>query len=92
MYRDGAYTDYDIEDIMKENNNVNLDPLRKKNSLRYDEPAIRSYKKLTRKYIEIVFSVISSYLPKWIHAVTLKDFLLKVCLFVFAYTFDKAFL
>jgi hypothetical protein len=31
-------------------------------------------------------------LPKWIHAVTLKGFLLKVCLFVFAYTLDKAFI
>jgi hypothetical protein len=92
VYGDGAYTDYDTEDAMKETDNVNLDPLRKKNSLRYDEPAIRSYKKLTRKYIETVFSVISSYLPKWIHAVTLKGFLLKVCLFVFAYTLDKAFL
>ena len=92
VYGDGAYTDYDIEDIMKETDNVNLDPFRKKNSLRYDEPAIRSYKKLTRKYIETVFSVISSYLPKWIHAVTLKGFLLKVCLFVFAYTLEKAFL
>jgi len=47
---------------------------------------------ISTEYIETVFSVISSYLPKWIHAVTLKGFLPKVCLFVFAYTLDKAFL
>ncbi len=92
VYGDSAYTDYDTEDTMKETDNVSLDPLRKKNSLRYDELGIHSYKKLTRKYIETVFSVISSYLPKWIHAVTLKGFLLKICLFIFAYTLEKAFL
>jgi hypothetical protein len=92
VYGDGAYTDYDTEDAMEELDCVNLDPLRKKNSLRCDEPSIHYYKKLTRKYIESVFSAISYYLPKWIHAVTLKGFLLKICLFVFAYTLDKAFL
>jgi len=92
VYGDSAYTDYNIEDAMKELDCVNLDPLRKKNSLRCDEPCIHDYKKLTRKYIESVFSAISYYLPKWIHAVTLKGFLLKICLFVFAYTIEKAFL
>lgn len=92
VYGDSAYTDYNIEDAMKELDCVNLDPLRKKNSLRCDEPCIHYYKKVTRKYIESLFSAISYYLPKWIHAVTLKGFLLKICLFVFAYTLDKAFL
>lgn len=92
IYADTAYTDYDTEDALKELDNVNLDPMRKSNSMRYDEPPMRYYKKLTRKYIETVFSLISSQLPKWIHAVTFKGFLLKVSLFIFAFTLDKAFL
>ena len=91
IYGDTAYTDYGIEDTMKELDDISLDPIRKKNSKRYDDPLVRSYKKLIRKRIETIFSQISSLFPKWIHAVTLRGFLLKVALFVFAFTMDKAF-
>jgi len=92
IYADSAYIDYDIEDIMNDIDNISLEPIRKRNSKRYDEPVVRAYKKLTRKLIETVFSSISYLFPKWIHAVTLDGFLLKVKLFIFAFTLDKAFL
>ena len=92
VYADGAYTDYTIEDALQELDSVNLDPLRKKNSKRYDEPLVRSYKKMIRKRIETAFSLISSLFPKWIHAVTLRGFLIKISLFIFASTLDRAFL
>lgn len=92
VYADSAYTDYSIEDALDDCDGINLDPIRKKNSLRYDEPSIHLYKKLARKLIETVFSQIVSWFPKWIHAVTLKGFLLKVSLFILAFTIDKAFL
>lgn len=92
IYADSAYIDYDIEDILKEIDNISLQPIRKKNSERYDEPVVRHYKKLTRKLIETIFSSISYLFPKWIHAVTLDGFLLKVRLFILAFTLDKVFL
>ena len=92
IYGDTAYTDYGVEDAMKELDEISLDPIRKKNSKRYDDPLVHSYKKLIRKRIETIFSQISSFFPKWIHAVTLRGFLLKVALFVVAFAIDKAFL
>ena len=70
IYPDSAYTDYSIEDDLKEIDNLILSPLRKKNSKRYDEPPIMWYKKYIRKRIETVFSEISKMFLKSIHAVT----------------------
>lgn len=92
VYGDKAYTDYTVEDALKTFDNVNFDPIRKKNSTRYDEPLVRQYKKMIRKRIETTFSLISSFFPKWIHAVTLRGFLIKISLFIFAFTLDRAFL
>lgn len=92
IYADSAYIDYDLEDTLKEAKNINLMPLRKKNSKRHDELIVHNHKRLTRKYIETIFSCISYLLPKWIHAVKLSGFLLKVKLFIFSFTLYKAFL
>lgn len=92
LFADSAYTDYMVEDVLAEREHVELAPMRKKNSLRWDEPPIRDYKQMTRHYVETVFSQIETFLPRHIHAVTMKGFLLKVLLFVFAFLFDKVFL
>lgn len=89
VYADSAYTDYDVEDALIEMDAIHLDPNRKKNSKRYDQPPMRYYKKLMRVRIETTFSQISAFFPKWIHAVTLNGFLLKVALFIFAFTVDR---
>lgn len=91
IYADSAYTDYSLEDYLKEVDNTTLSPHRKKNSLRWDELPIRWYKGYTRKRIETVFSEITNFFPKHIHAVTIDGFLLKLLFFVFGYTLTKAF-
>jgi hypothetical protein len=91
IYSDSAYTNYSIEDYLQQIDAITLSPQRKKNSLRWDEPPIRWYKDYTRKRIETVFSQITNFFPKHIHAVTLDGFLLKVILFVFGYTISTAF-
>ena len=89
IYADSAYTDYSVEDALKEMDDIHLDPNRKKNSKRYDEPPMRYYKKLMRVRIETTFSQISAFFPKWIHAVTLNGFMIKVAFFIFAFTMDR---
>lgn len=91
IYADAVYTDYTIEDDLMEMDKIKLSPMRKKNSKRWDEPPIRWYKKYIRKRIETIFSEISNFFPKKIHAVTFDGFLLKVILFVFGFTLNKAF-
>lgn len=89
VYADSAYTDYSVEDALMEMDDIHLDPNRKKNSKRYDEPPMRDYKKHMRRRIETAFSQISAFFPKWIHAVTLDGFLIKVTFFIFAFTMDR---
>lgn len=91
IYTDSAYTNYDVEDDFQQIDGIILSPMRKKNSNRWDEPPVRWYKKYIRKRIETVFSEISNFFPKKIHAVTFNGFLLKILLFVLGFTMDKAF-
>ena len=61
-----------------------MSPLRKKNSL-HPVPAYMTYfQACIRKIIETTGSLIERPLPKSIHAVTARDFELKVALFVLA--------
>ena len=61
---------------------------RKKNSHRPDAAWDVFLKNHFRKPIEGVFNQITDLFPRSIHAVTTKGFLLKVFLFLLAYTFD----
>ena len=80
---DKAYNDYGFEDMMLEAN-LNLLPLRKKNSQR-PLPSWMSYLlSYCRKVVETTGSLIERLLPKHIHAVTARGFELKVALFVLA--------
>ncbi len=62
---------------------------RKKNSKRKDEPHVHFIKQYMRKQIETTFSELKAKMLRHIHAVTKQGFLLKVALFVIAFSFEK---
>jgi hypothetical protein len=89
IYGDSAYTDYTIEEDMKQGDFINLLIQRKSNSTRKDEPWMRFLKEHSRKRIETTFSEIKNLFLKKIHAVTFKGFLLKILMFIVGFTFNK---
>ena len=89
IYGDSAYTDYAIEDDMKQGDLIQLMIQRKSNSKRKDEPWIRFLKEQMRKGIETTFSMLKALFLRKIHAVTFKGFLLKILMFIVGYTFNK---
>ncbi len=89
VYADSAYTDYGIEDDMKEAEAINLMIQRKSNAKKKDEPWIRYIKETMRKRIETVFSGLKALFLRKIHAVTFKGFLLKLVIFLTGYTLNK---
>lgn len=89
IYGDSAYTDYQIEDEMKVAEGVALMIQRKSNSKRADGPWVRFLKEQMRKGIETSFSEIKSLFLRKIHAVTFKGFLIKLIMFMLAFTLNK---
>lgn len=92
VYGDAAYTDYQAEDDLRENDGIVLQIARKRNSRRSDSPAMAYIKQTIRHPIETVFSQITLRFPKSIHAVTLDGFLLKLVAFIFTMTIETAFI
>jgi hypothetical protein len=88
IYADRAYNDYEIEDLLKEVEHIQLLPMRKKNSKRALPPEVSFVQHYHRKMVETAGSLIERMLPKSIHAVTSQGFELKVALFVIAYSLD----
>jgi DDE family transposase len=84
IYADKAYNDYEIEDLLKEVDHIQLMPMRKKNSTRALPPYISFVQSYHRQRVETAGSLIAQLLPKSIHAVTSQGFELKVALFVIA--------
>jgi len=84
IYADKAYNDYEIEDLLKAVDHIQLIPIRKKNSKRALPPHISFVQSYYRKRVETAGSLITQLLPKSIHAVTSQGFELKVALFVIA--------
>jgi len=84
IYADKAYNDYEIEDLLKAVEHIQLLPIRKKNSKRALPPYISFVQSYHRKRVETAGSLITQLLPKSIHAVTPQGFELKVALFVIA--------
>lgn len=85
LYADKGYNAYRFEDKLKGERQIELRPLRKKNSKRVrpkdEEAGIRK----VRKHIETTFSQVAARLPRRIHAVTPAGFELKVLLAFVAY-------
>ena len=62
---------------------------RKSNSKRKDDPWIKFIKEYMRKGIETAFSEIKALFLRKIHAVTFEGFLIKIIMFISAFTFNK---
>ncbi len=88
IYMDSGYTDYLSEDDLFEAEVIYAKVQRKKNSKRKDAPYVNFLKQYMRKHIETDFSEVKAKMLWSIHAVTKQGFLLKVALFVIAFTFD----
>jgi hypothetical protein len=92
IYTDAGYTDYQSEDDLKAIEQIDLQVMRKHNSTRKDPAWVAYVKQKTRHYIETIFSQIVSLFPKSIHAVTYAGFVLKVEMFIWSFTLEKAWL
>ena len=84
IYADKAYNDYEIEDLLKDVDHIQLLPMHKKNSKRALSPSISFVQSYYRKRVETAGGLIAQLLPTLIHAVTSQGFELKVVLFVIA--------
>ena len=89
IYMDAGYTDYQAEDDLFQADGVYAKVQRKSNSKRKDLPYESFLKQYMRKSIETDFSQIKAKMLRNIHAVTEQGFLLKVALFVIAFTFQQ---
>lgn len=82
IYGDAAYLDYKLEDELEIEYGIHLVAERKSNSKRLLSLHDWTRLKHIRKRIETTFSMISTLLPKKIHAITSKGFEMKVLCFV----------
>jgi hypothetical protein len=89
IYADAAYIDYQVEDDLQQAEHIRLLVARKSNSKRADEPCLAYLKEQMRKGIETAFSSIKALFLRKIHAVTFKGFLIKLLLFLLAFTLNK---
>jgi len=85
LFGDAAYTSYDVEDLLKEVDNIALLPKRRKNLKRQHSQEVHFLLSHYRNSIETVFSSIVSRMPRYIRARTEKGFCLKVFFFILAY-------
>ena len=90
LIADSAYTNYEWEDYLLDQERINFLVQRKSNTRRAVEPRLEEYKKLFRKRIETAFGDLMKMFPKKIHVTSFKGFLLKISLFLFAFQIDKA--
>ena len=89
LYADNGYNCYELEDLFGECEQIDLRVCRNSRAKRKDEPHLAFLKTYYRKRIETTFSGITSFFPKKIHAVTAQGFILKIILFIFAYTLNQ---
>lgn len=85
LFGDSAYTVYELEELYKETELIELKICRKSNSKRPDKPYQAFIKNAMRKRIETTICEIIELTPHSIHAVTQEGFLLKILLFVFVF-------
>jgi len=90
LIADSAYTNYEWEDYLLEEDRIKFLVQRKSNTRRGVEPFVEDYKKLFRKRIETAFGELRKMFPKKIHATSFKGFILKISLFLCAFQIDKA--
>jgi hypothetical protein len=79
-----------FEEHLKEIENIQLMEARKSNSKRKHEPWEDYIINVSRKGIETMFNQITAMFPKRIHAKASQGFILKLVIFIFAFTLNKA--
>ncbi|QKJ33100.1 IS982 family transposase [Mucilaginibacter mali] len=89
VFADSAYTNYEIEDQLMECDQIALKVHRKSNAKRKDSASAAFIKEYMRKRVETTISEIKGLFLRKIHAVTFKGWLLKITLFIFAFTLNK---
>lgn len=89
VFADAAYTNYEIEDLLMETDLIALKVHRKSNATRKDSASAAFIKDYMRKRIETTISEIKGLFLRKLHAVTFKGWLLKITLFIFAFTLNK---
>jgi hypothetical protein len=89
VYGDKAYTSYPFEDELMEHANIRLVADRKKNLTRQHLGPLRYIQRVLRKRIETTFSQLTLLFPRKIHAVTSKGLILKLVIFIVAYSLKK---
>jgi hypothetical protein len=90
IYADPGYTDYQEEDLLREIAGIDLYAQRKSNSKRKRAGWLEFLITFMRKRVETGFSMLTNLLPKSIHAVTDKGFMIKCASLVTAFTCWKA--
>ena len=88
VFGDSEYTDYEQEALYAECEGIDLQIQRRSNSLRPDTAWAVAYKKQLRQRIEQAFSQITLRFPKTICVVTEAGFLIKIVLFLLAYSIE----
>lgn len=91
IYADNGYMNQQTEETIWQAESIEMMVQRRANNKQQDAPWIRFVKQQMRKPIETTFSGIKNLFPRKIHAVTAKGFLLKIVLFIVAFTFNKLF-
>ncbi|CEN53973.1 transposase (fragment) [Capnocytophaga canis] len=84
LYGDSTYTDYELGDELFNKYGVLLKTQRKKNSKRIDSKEDSKKKTQMRKRVEVTISDVKKMFSRTIYGVTLKGFLLKIILYIFA--------
>ena len=87
-----AYTDYELEDFLRNELNIQLISQRRGNAKRKHDCYQQLKLSLTRNRVETTFSSIISMMPRWIRARTERGFCLKIVFFILAYTIKVSFL
>ena len=90
LYTDAGYTDYVGEDLFEAATGNRQQPARKKNSTRPHAPHENFLIQHFRKSTETCLSQLTARFPKQIHAVTAEGFILKLILFIFVHSLDRA--
>lgn len=90
LLADKAYTNYDLEDDLKEMLGITLLPKRKNNLKRQNTGCQEFIIRQKRNRIETVFSQIINKMPRYIKARTETGFYLKITLFIVSHVVCKA--
>lgn len=89
LFADAIYCDYQQEERIKEDLQINFQPQRKANSKKEDNTYLHSrYVQINREYVETNFSQMLNLFPRKVHATNSAGFLLKMVGFIFAYNFN----